>query len=117
MAEDRPFKFVSLIIITETHLCEGGPTSEDPLAEGKLACQERAKPGRCAGDATGEGMKSDPAIISGSGPAAAAGRRMRGGLIWLAGAVALAHLGIALSMMANHVRRPEITAGSDAWHM
>ena len=62
-------------------------------------------------------MKSDSAILPGSGTAGAAGRRVRGGLIWLAVAVAMGQLGIALSMMANHVRRPEITVGSDAWHM
>lgn len=36
---------------------------------------------------------------------------------WVTGALAAVHLVIALSMMVNHVRRPAIVAGSDAWHM
>ena len=36
---------------------------------------------------------------------------------WVVGALVSIHLAIALTMMFNHVSRPEITAGSDAWHM
>ena len=36
---------------------------------------------------------------------------------WIVGAIVSVHLVIALSMIFNHVTRPEIVAGSDAWHM
>lgn len=39
------------------------------------------------------------------------------GLRWVVGAVVTIHLVIAATLVFNHVSRPEIPAGSDAWHM
>lgn len=46
-------------------------------------------------------------------PAAIRGR----GWAWLVGALAAIHLVVALTLMVNHVSRPEIATASDAWHM
>ena len=36
---------------------------------------------------------------------------------WVVGGIVSIHLAIAVSLIFNHVSRPAITAGSDAWHM
>lgn len=36
---------------------------------------------------------------------------------WIVGGLVSVHLVLALTLMVNHVSRPTITAGSDAWHM
>ena len=49
--------------------------------------------------------------------AGSAGPVLGRGWAWVVGAIVSIHLLVALTLMANHVVHPEITAGSDAWHM
>ena len=63
-------------------------------------------------------MKSSTAknveSLSATGPAASLWNR---GGAWLVGAIVSIHLVVAWTLLANHVRHPEITMASDSWHM
>ena len=49
--------------------------------------------------------------------AAAAASAWSRGWAWGVGALVSIHLVVALTLMVNHVSRPEITTASDSWHM
>ena len=61
-----------------------------------------------------ETKSSAPLAGPGAVPAASSAVRW---MQWIVATIVSVHLVVALALIANHVSRPEIVSGSDAWHM